>query len=200
MHEVDGIDDKLGQLLAVLAEARNLIVDIVLQQVAKALLVAGRQVAQLGLKVLLVEYLVDPYPVAGGLVRVRRPDAAAGRADLVVPELLLLQAVHARVQFEVDLGAVADEQVLARVGEPLLLEGGEFLEEGLDVEDDAGADQVGAFRVDEARRQEVETGETAKSMAGSRGRAVSRRGDWHDRTRRKRRWRCGHGQSASHQR
>jgi hypothetical protein len=61
------------------------------------------------------------------------------------------------VQFEVDLGAVADEQVLAGVGEPLGLEGLEFFEEGLDIEDDAGADQVGALRVDEARGQKMET-------------------------------------------
>jgi hypothetical protein len=65
--------------------------------------------------VLLVEDLVHPYPVAGRLVRVRGPDAAAGRANLVARQLPLLQAVDAGVQLEVDLGAVADQEVLARV-------------------------------------------------------------------------------------
>lgn len=63
------------------------------------------------------------------------------------------------MQLEVDLGAVADQQVLARVREALGLERRELLEEGLEVDDDARADQVGAVRVDEARGQEVEAGE-----------------------------------------
>jgi hypothetical protein len=167
-HKVDAIHHKLGQLLAVLAEARNLLLDIVLQQVAEPLLVTRRQVAQLGLKVRLVKDLVDAYPVAGRLVGVRGPDAAARGADLVARELALLEAVDARVQLQVDLGAVADEQVLARVGQALLLERGEFLEESLDVEDDARANQVGAVRVDEARGQEVEAGDGV-SMARSGG-------------------------------
>jgi hypothetical protein len=107
---------------------------------------------------LLVKDLVHAYPVAAGLVGVRRADAAAGGADLVAGQLALLEAVDAGVQLEVDLGAVADEEVLAGVGEALRLEVGEFLEEGLNVEDDARADQVGALRVDEARGQEVEAG------------------------------------------
>jgi hypothetical protein len=156
LHVVDSINDKLGQLLAVLAEAGNLLLDVVLQKVAKALLVAGGQLAQLGLEVLLVEDLVDPDSVAGRLVRVGRADAAPGRANLLAGQLLLLQAVDAGVQFEVDLGAVADQEVLACVREPLRLEGGEFLEEGLDVEDNAGANQVGTLGVDEARGQEME--------------------------------------------
>lgn len=137
LHVVDGINDKLGQLLAVLAEAGNLLLDVVLQQVAKALLVAGGQLAQLGLEVLLVEDLVHPDSVAARLVRVGRADATPSRADLLASQLLLLQAIDAGVQLEVDLGAVADQEVLARVCEPLGLEGGEFLEEGLNVEDDA---------------------------------------------------------------
>jgi len=158
LHVVDGVNHKLGQLLAVLAEAGDLLLDVVLEQVAEALLVPGGQVAQLLLEMLLVKDLVHAYPVAAGLVGVRRADAAAGGADLVAGQLALLEAVDAGVQLEVDLGAVADEEVLAGVGEALRLEVGEFLEEGLNVEDDARADQVGALRVDEARGQEVEAG------------------------------------------
>jgi hypothetical protein len=109
---------------------------------------------------------VHAYPVAGRLVGVRGPDAAAGRANLVACQLALLQAVDAGVQLEVDLGAVADEQVLARVREPLGLERGELLEEGLDVEDDARTNQVGALRVDEARGQQVEAGDVNTGSGG----------------------------------
>jgi hypothetical protein len=45
------------------------------------------------------------------------------------------------------------------VRQPLLLESGEFLEEGLNVENDARANQVGALRVDEARGQKMEADE-----------------------------------------
>ena len=142
----------------------------------------------------LVKDLVDAYPIAGRLGRIRGADATAGGADLVITELLLLEAVDAGVQFEVDLGAVADEEVLAGVGQALLLKRGEFLEEGLDVEDDAGADQVGTVRVNQPGRQEVEAGRVFMSMAGQFYQGVNR---W-TRTRRKRHWHCRHGQLASH--
>lgn len=158
VHVADGIDDKLRQEFPVLAEAGDLLLDVVVEQVAEALLVAGSQLAQLGLEALLVEDLMDTDAVARRLVGIRGTDAAARGADLVAGELALLQAVDAGVELEVDLGPVADEDVLARMCKTLFLEGGEFFEEGLDVEDHAGADQVGAVGVDEARWQQVEAG------------------------------------------
>jgi hypothetical protein len=59
LHVLDGVDNVRGELRAVLLEAGNLLLDVVLEQVAEALLVARGKLAQLALKQLLVEDLVD---------------------------------------------------------------------------------------------------------------------------------------------
>ncbi len=60
------------------------------------------------------------------------------------------------MEVEVDLAAVRDEDSVVDIGQALLLEFGELLEEAGDVEDDTGTNQVHAIRVDEAGREKVE--------------------------------------------
>lgn len=181
LHVLDGVDDVRGELGAVLLEAGNLLLDVVLEQVAKALLIARRELAQLALKELLVEDLVDanttpldatqkvsPCPMFTarracsrrvaypGLCAVRRANAAPRGANLALAQLHLLETVDGGVEVKVDLAAVRDEDAVVDVGQALGLEFAELLEEARDVEDDAGADEVHAVRVDEAGGEEVE--------------------------------------------
>lgn len=60
------------------------------------------------------------------------------------------------MQIEADVGTVRDEDAAVDVGETLVCEGAEFLEEAGNVDDGAGADQVDAFRRDEAGGEDVE--------------------------------------------
>ena len=60
------------------------------------------------------------------------------------------------MEVEVDLATVGHEDAVVHVGEALLFEFGELLEEARDVEDDAGADQVLAVGVDESGGEEME--------------------------------------------
>lgn len=59
LHVLDGIDGVAGELDAVLLEAGNLVLDIVLEEITESLLVAGGELPELALKDLLVEDLVD---------------------------------------------------------------------------------------------------------------------------------------------
>lgn len=87
LHELDGVDAVGRKLLAVLLEARNLVLDVVLEQVAEALLVSAGELAQLALEGGLVEDFVDADTTAGGLGAVRGANAAAGGANLARAEL-----------------------------------------------------------------------------------------------------------------
>lgn len=59
LHVLYRVDAVLGQLGAVLLEAGNLVLNIVLEEVAESLLVAGGKLAQLPLEDLLVEDIMD---------------------------------------------------------------------------------------------------------------------------------------------
>lgn len=82
---------------------------------------------------------------------VGRSNAPSGGADLAGAQLDLLEAVDGGVQVKVDLAAVRDEDAVAHAGQALFLEALELFEEAGDVEDDAGADEVLALGVDQAR-------------------------------------------------
>jgi len=60
------------------------------------------------------------------------------------------------MQFEIDVGAVADKDLLAHMLETLFFEGGKLLEERLGVENNTGANQVVAIGVDETRGEKME--------------------------------------------
>lgn len=59
LHELDRVDDEGCEGLAVFAEAGNLLLDVVIEKVAKSLLVTGGQLTDGGLEGFLVEDLVD---------------------------------------------------------------------------------------------------------------------------------------------
>lgn len=60
LHERNGIDGVLGELGAILLEAGELLLDIVLEQLAVSLLEARRKSSELLLKDLLIEDLGEP--------------------------------------------------------------------------------------------------------------------------------------------
>lgn len=133
----------------------DLVFDVVLQQVAEALLVAGGQASQAGFELGLVEDVAHAHAAAGHLGAVGWADALLGGADEGAGQLALLEPVDQLVHVEDDMGAVAD--VDAGVGgQALCVEGGELVEEAGHMHDAAAADEVDAGRVDEARGQDVE--------------------------------------------
>ena len=90
-------------------EALNLVLDIVLQQIAKALPVRLGQGAKPLLEHVLVEDVGYAHAVPGRLGAVGWPDALPGRADVGRTQLDLLQTIDELVQVEDDVCAVADE-------------------------------------------------------------------------------------------
>lgn len=92
-----------------------------------------------------------------------------GGANSVTAQFNLLQAVDGRVQVEVDVAPVRYEKTLARIGDSLLLDIKELLEEGRHVEDHARADQVDAALCDEAGGEEVEVVGDAIGLDGMTG-------------------------------
>jgi hypothetical protein len=133
----------------------NLGLDIVLQEVAEALLEARGEPVELLLEDLLVEQVAHAQTAAGHLGAVGWADALLGGADEALAQLDLLQPIDLLVDIEDDMRAVRD--VYAALGlEPMLLEGLELLEEARHVDDAAAANDVDAVGVDEARGQDVE--------------------------------------------
>ena len=155
-HELHGIDNMVLQLDPVLVEALDLLLDVVGQEIAVALLVAGLELSQLAVEKLLVKHLCVVDAAPGGLGAVAWANAPLGGAHGIVPELDLLEAVDGSVQVEVDVTTVADQDARAGVLDALGLDVSQLLEEGGQVEDDAGADEVDAAERDEARGQQVE--------------------------------------------
>lgn len=135
--------------------ADDLVLDVVLQQVSEPLLVAVGEAAQLGSKLLVVEDVAYPHTAASHLGAVGWANALLGGADEARAQLNLLQAIDHLVQVENDMGAVADEDALARV-EAVLLKSVELLEERGDVDDASGANEIDALGVDQAGGQDVE--------------------------------------------
>lgn len=134
---------------------RDLILDVVLQQVSEPLVVAVGEAAELFGQLLLVEEIAHADAAASHLGAVGWADALPGGADEARAQFYLLQAIDHLVEIEDDVGAVADENALLGV-EAMLLESLELLEERGDVDDTAGADEVDALRVDETGGQDVE--------------------------------------------
>ena len=84
------------------------------------------------------------------LCAVRWANTSPRSANLALAQLNLLEAVDGGMEVEVDLTAVLDEDTVVHVFQALFLQLGKFLEEARNVEDNSGADQVHAVRVDEA--------------------------------------------------
>ena len=103
---------------------------------------------------LLVEEVLDPDADPVHLVGVRRADAAAGGADLAAAEEPLGDLVEGAVVVGDDVRVGADLEP-AGVG-AALLEPVDLVEEHLEVDDDAVADDRRAARREDAARQQVE--------------------------------------------
>ena len=103
---------------------------------------------------LLVQQVLHADADARVLVHVARADAAAGGADLVLAELLLVGAVQQQVVRHDEVGVAADAQVVAADAAPA--QGLDLAEEDVRVDDDAVADDAGLGLVEDARRDEVE--------------------------------------------
>ena len=103
---------------------------------------------------LLVEQVLHADADARVLVDVARADAAAGGADLVLAELLLVGAVEEQVVRHDEVGVAADAQVVAAdAARPQRLE---LAEQDVRVDDDAVADDAGLGLVEDAGGDEVE--------------------------------------------
>ena len=120
------------QIFPVFLEALELLVDVILEQVAVALLEAGGQQAQLALEEGLVEHLAYGDAGAGRHGAVGGADTPLGGADAVLAQLALLEPVDLLVAVGDDVAAVRHEQPVADAFEALRLELGELIEEGGD--------------------------------------------------------------------
>lgn len=151
----------------------NLLVDVVLEEVAKALLEPAGQPAELGLEDDLVEQIAHAETAPGHLCAVGWADAFLGCACVAsarcktrrrrhwtltnhaAAQLDFLEAVGQLVDIENDMGAVGDEDAAVGV-QAVLLERLEFLEEAGDVDDAAASDDVDAVGIDKATGENVE--------------------------------------------
>ncbi len=92
--------------------------------------------------------------MARDLVRVRRADAPAGRAEALSPALALVEPIEGDVVRQHEVGAVGDAEVRGRDamrGEHL-----ELLDEARQVHDRPGTDDAERVRVEDPGRDEVE--------------------------------------------
>jgi hypothetical protein len=151
----DLIDDILGKARAPIVVFLDLSLDVVLQQIAVALLVGGSHGSQFLVHELLVEDFADSDTGASGLGLVARADALLGGADGASAELNLFEAIDERVQLEEGVSAVTDEDAVL-VSEVVLLELLELVEELRHAHDGSRADEVDGLRVDQAGGQDVE--------------------------------------------
>ena len=103
----------------------------------------------------MVKDIRNAHAIPAHLRAVRGANALARRAQAAAAKLDFLQSVDESVQVEDDMGAVRYEDAVGSV-KAVGLQSAELLEEGRDVHHAAGADQVDASWVDQARRQDVE--------------------------------------------
>ena len=105
-------------------------------------------------EVVVVEEVAHTDAVAGGFVHIGGADALSGGADGGGAAGLFLEVVQEDVVGHNDVGAVADEEVVGV--DALLLEGGDFGEEDIGVDDDAVADDAGDAGPADAGGDEVQ--------------------------------------------
>ena len=103
---------------------------------------------------LLVEQVLHADADARVLVHVARADAAAGGADLVLAELLLVGAVQQQVVRHDEVGVAADAQVVA--ADAAAAQRLDLTEQDVRVDDDAVADDARLGLVEDARGDQVE--------------------------------------------
>jgi hypothetical protein len=137
------VNDVGLEALAVAVETLDLVLGVVLENVAVALLVAVGEVAQLLVEAGLVEDVRDTDTAASGLGGVCGTNSLAGCANVRVSEFHLLETVHLGVKVQVDVAAVADQHAVLG-GDSVLLQNLDLVEKVGDVNDAAGANEVDA--------------------------------------------------------
>jgi len=143
LNERNLVNDVRLQAHTVVVEALDLVLDVVLEQVAVALLVAIGEVLELLVKALLVEDVGDTDTAAGSLCGVCWSNTLSGGADLRVSKFHLLKTVYLGVKVQVDVAAVADKHAVLG-GDAVLLEDIDLVEEVGNVDNAAGTDEVDA--------------------------------------------------------
>lgn len=149
------VNDKLCQARAPFVVSLDLSLDIVLEQVAVALLVGGGHGPELVVHELLVEDFSNSDTGASGLGLVARADTLLGGADGALAELNLLEAVDERVQLEQRVSAVADEDAVLGA-QAVLLQLLQLMEELRNADNSGGTNEVDGLGVDQTGRQDVE--------------------------------------------
>lgn len=137
------VNDVGLQALAVLVEALDLVLGVVLENVAVALLVTVGKVAQLLVETGFVEDVGDTDTAASGLGGVCGANSLAGCANVCISEFHLLETINLGVKVQVDVAAVADQHAILG-GDSVLLQNLDLVEKVGDVNDAAGADEVDA--------------------------------------------------------
>lgn len=136
-------------------EAVDFILNII-RQLSKPVPVPTVQIAQLALKHLLIQNLTNTHTPSRSLVAVTGANTLTRSTDFAAAELGFFQSVDDGVQIEADVGTIRDEDALVNVDKTLVGKGAQFFEEAGDVDDGAGADEIDAFRRDEAGGEDVE--------------------------------------------
>ena len=115
-----------------------------------------KNVGQTGLECVAVGELAHAQRLFHVLVRVGGGDAAAGGAELLVRQTILLQAVEQLVVRHADDGLVADFQVLRRDGDAAGAQALDLVEHVLGINDHAGAEHVHGLVAQDTARHEIE--------------------------------------------
>lgn len=150
LNEGNLVNDIRLQALTVGVEAGDLILDIVLEQVAITLLEAIGKVAELLVEALLVEDIGNADTAAGSLCGVCWANALAGRANVGISKFHLLKAVNLTVEVKINVAAVADEDAVLGL-DAVLLKSVNLVEKVGNVDNAAGANQVDATLGQDAR-------------------------------------------------
>lgn len=155
LDERDLVHDVLRQPWSPLVVPLDLSFDIVLQDVAVALLVRSGHCPELVVHELFIEDLSYSHTRPAVLGLVAWADTLLGGANGLSSKLDLLQSIDKGVKLKERMRAVADEDTVLGV-ETVLLKLLEFVEELRDADDASAANQVRRPWVDEARWQNVE--------------------------------------------
>ena len=163
---LDGLGEVVGRVTDVVLERHGVGVDpvhhlvevdgIVVITIDDEEILPLENVGQTGLECVAVGQFAHAQRLFHVLVRVGGGDAAAGGAELLVRQTVLLQAVEQLVVRHADNGLVADLQVLRRDGDAAGTQTLGPVEHVLRINDHAGAEHVHGLVAQDAARHEIE--------------------------------------------
>ena len=103
-----------------------------------------------------LEQLARPHPDARNLVRVSRPDAAPGRADLAFSLRRFLRLIERAMEWQREMRAVGDHQILRRHDDALLAQADDFARQRHSINDHTVADDAHDALAQNAARDQVQ--------------------------------------------